>query len=578
MKLMLHYLKKYKGLCVLDVICIFGFIMTELGLPHLFAEMVDRAVLPHHLMGVWHYGVMMVLLVIVGVALSMGLAYVCAKITTSIVTQIRQDLFEKIQHYSHEEYEMFGNASLLTRLTNDPIQIMNFLNTILRMGLTAPMMLVASLFMIYGASHSLSLVVLCALPVLILGVILIGKLSEPLSEKQQRALDNINQQMQESLFGMRVIRAFNRQEYEAERFKHRNQQFTKNTKSLYLLMALSNPAFNFVFSIVLAIVLWFGAKQVSVGSMEVGNFVAITEYIFHALYSTMLFATVFMMYPRANVSAKRIEAVLEVKTTMDATGQETVPQIETITFHDVSFSYPGEEKNTLHNVSFTAKKGETIAFIGSIGSGKSSILKLCARLFDPTSGEILINQTPLQNLNLHQYREHLGYIPQKAFLFNGTIRSNLQYGKKEASDEALWDALKVAQSYDFVNEKEGKLDEEVVENGSNFSGGQKQRLAIARAIVRKPDVYLFDDSFSALDFKTDAALRQALAPSLKEAITFIVAQRVSTIMNADHIVVLEHGRIVGAGTHQQLMKDSVIYQEIVASQLEKEEQENETMA
>lgn len=575
MKLIFKYLKAYRLLFVLDIFCALGFLLTELGLPYIFSLMVDHAILTHHQQRMIQYLLLMLLVIIVGISLSLILSVICSKITTGIITKIRDDLFEKIQNYSHEEYELFGNASLLTRMTNDPIQILNFLNVILRMGITAPLMFIGSMSMIYVISHSLAIVVLCGLPFLILGVVIMSRWSEPLSARQQKALDSINAQMQENLLGMRVIRAFNRQSFEQERFDLKNKTLTKRTKALNLLMAISNPAFNIVFLMVLSLVLWIGTKQISMGMIPVGSFVAITEYIFHALYSTMLFATVFMMYPRAKVSANRILEVLNTVTPLEEGTLELKDELTTITFKDVSFRYPGENKNTLKHLSFEAKTGEMIAFVGSIGSGKSSVLKLIARLYDIERGQILINHQDIRKYTLNSLRQHLGYIPQKAFLFNGTIRDNLKYGKEDATDSELWEALTLSQAKDFVQEKTEQLSEVVVENGSNFSGGQKQRLAIARAIVRKPDVYLFDDSFSALDFKTDAILRKDLAPILSKAITFIVAQRVSTVMAADQIIVLDHGEIVAKGCHETLMEQSDIYREIVASQLEGEDNDEQ---
>lgn len=568
MKLMWTYLKKYRHLCILDIILAFGFIITELGLPFIFSKMIDQAILPNEISKIYYYAFFMVMIIIIGISMSMGLSYVGARIMSNVITDLRRDLFQSVQHYSHETYEKIGNASLLTRMTNDPVQVVNFLNMVLRMGVTTPIMFVSSLMMIYQASRSLILVVFISLPLLALGIWLIAHFSGPLSLKQQQALDQMNGQMQEQLFGIRVIRAFNAQQKERAQFEECNETLAHNTVSLNLLMAISNPAFYLLFTLVLCAILWFGAKQLNTGAMEVGSYVAITEYVFHVLYSTMLFASVFMMYPRAKVSSDRIAEVLNQKQTLKDGNHELTDDINEITFDNVSFAYPNDKKDTLHQLSFTAKKGEVIAFVGSIGSGKSSVLKLIARLYHPSNGRILVNGQDINFWRLSSLRQHLGYIPQKAILFNGTIRSNLYVGKQTASDDELWQALQIAQAMDFVKDKPQQLDEPIVEGGSNFSGGQRQRLAIARALVRQPDVLLFDDSFSALDFKTDATLRKALQPHLKDKITFIVAQRLSTIQQADHIIVLDQGEIAASGKHDDLLKTSSIYRDILLSQQE----------
>lgn len=576
MKLMLHYLKKHLGLCILDVIGVFGLIITELGLPTLMAHLIDNGILAKNTTAIWQIGAIMVGITIVGVALSMMLAVVCAKITTKIVREIRDDLYSKIQTYSHAEYEQLGVSSLITRLTNDAYQIMMFLNTILRMGLTAPLMFICSMIIIYHTSATLSKYVFIALPFLILGVVIISKLSRPLSEKQQSNLDNINQSMRENLSGIRVIRAFRREKFEEERFDKANENYRDSSQKLFLLMAFSNPAFNLLFDILIMFILWTGAKLINVGSLPVGNYVAIIDYIFHALYSTMLFATIFMMYPRANVSARRIMEAMNLKSQLKDEGkhQPTKEDMTSLTVDQVTFSYPGDDQPILKNVSFQAKVGETVAFIGSTGSGKSSLMQLLPRLYDVDQGSISYGDYKIQDYPLHALRQMMGYIPQKAILFEGTIADNLRYGKPDATDEELWEALRIAQADTFVKEKEKGLDEPVSEGGSNFSGGQRQRLAIARALVRKPSIYLFDDSFSALDYKTDATLRKALKPEVKDAMVFIVAQRVSTIMDADQIVVLDKGEVAGIGTHHELLQHNDIYRAIAKSQLKEEELEN----
>ncbi|EGO8250432.1 multidrug efflux ABC transporter subunit EfrA [Enterococcus faecalis] len=573
MKLMWRYTMRYKKLLFADFICVFGFILIELGLPTILARMIDKGIIPKDMDYIYQQGIWMVVITIIGVAMNILLGYFGARITTNIVRDIRDDLFEKIQTFSHSEYESIGVSSLITRTTNDAYQIMLFMGNILRLGFMTPVMFIASLYMVMRTSPSLGMYVLGALPFLLLAVVGIARLSEPLSKKQQKNLDGINGILRENLSGLRVIRAFVNEKFEESRFNKVNETYTKSSKSLFRLMAAAQPGFFFLFNIVMVLIIWSGTVQISHGDLEVGNLIAFIEYIFHALFSFMLFASVFMMYPRAAVSASRIQEALDMKPAIRE--EEGVTETATkgyLEFKNVTFAYPGHaESPVIRNVSFKASPGETVAFIGSTGSGKSTLIQLIPRFYDVSEGEILIDGVNVKEYQLSALRNKIGYIPQKALLFTGTIADNLRYGKEDATLEEMERAIDIAQATEFVSQKPQGYDEPLSEGGTNFSGGQKQRLAIARAIIRNPEIYIFDDSFSALDYQTDANLRARLKKETTESTVLIVAQRVGTIMHADRIVVLNEGDVVGIGTHRELLETCPIYYDIAASQLSEEE-------
>lgn len=570
---MWRYTMRYKKLLFADFICVFGFILIELGLPTILARMIDKGIIPRDMDYIYQQGIWMVVITIIGVAMNILLGYFGARITTNIVRDIRDDLFEKIQTFSHSEYESIGVSSLITRTTNDAYQIMLFMGNILRLGFMTPVMFIASLYMVMRTSPSLGMYVLGALPFLLLAVVGIARLSEPLSKKQQKNLDGINGILRENLSGLRVIRAFVNEKFEESRFNKVNETYTKSSKSLFRLMAAAQPGFFFLFNIVMVLIIWSGTVQISHGDLEVGNLIAFIEYIFHALFSFMLFASVFMMYPRAAVSASRIQEALDMEPAIRE--EEGVTETATkgyLEFKNVTFAYPGHaESPVIRNVSFKASPGETVAFIGSTGSGKSTLIQLIPRFYDVSEGEILIDGVNVKEYKLSALRNKIGYIPQKALLFTGTIADNLRYGKEDATLEEMERAIDIAQATEFVSQKPQGYDEPLSEGGTNFSGGQKQRLAIARAIIRNPEIYIFDDSFSALDYQTDANLRARLKKETTESTVLIVAQRVGTIMHADRIVVLNEGDVVGIGTHRELLETCPIYYDIAASQLSEEE-------
>ena len=574
MKLMWEYAIRQKKLLVLNFFCVFGFIIIELGLPTLLAKMIDVGVRNKD----WDYvktmGIWMIVITIIGVLMNIMLTFIGAKMNNRIIVSMRDDMFESMQHFSHHEYDQLGVSSLITRTTNDAYQVMMFLGMLLRLGFMTPMMFMASLYMIMRESVSLSMFVFLGIPFLLAGVILLAKLSEPLSKKQQHNLDKLNMILRENLSGLRVIRAFVNEKFEEGRFKKVNENYEKSSTKLFKLVATAQPAFYFLFNIIMVLIIWFGAKQIELGSLELGKLLSFIEYVFHALFSFMLFASVFMMYPRAAVSAGRIQEVLDTKSSIQE-NPEGVTTTETngvIEFKNVTFAYPGAaESPVIRNVSFEARPGETVAFIGSTGSGKSTLIQLIPRFYDVSEGEVLIDGVNVKDYKLSALREKIGYIPQKALLFTGTIRDNLRFGKSDATEEDFAYAIDVAQGTEFISQKKLGLDEPLSEGGSNFSGGQKQRLAIARAIIRRPAIYVFDDSFSALDYKTDATLRKRLKKETTESTVLIVAQRVSTIMQADKIIVLNEGDVVGMGTHRELLKTCDIYYDIASSQLSKEE-------
>ncbi|OQO77551.1 multidrug ABC transporter ATP-binding protein [Enterococcus gallinarum] len=574
MKLMWHYTMRNKKLLVFNFICVFGFILIELGLPTLLARMIDVGIRNGDREYIWKMGMAMIAITLTGIAMNIMLGYFTSRITTNIVADVRDDLFEKVQGYSHTEYEKIGVSSLITRVTNDAYQIMLFLQNILRIGLMTPMMFAVSLYMVMRTSTKLGMYVLGALPILLIAVIAIAKISEPLSNKQQANLDKINGILRENLSGLRVIRAFVNEKFEEKRFSKVNQAYASSSRSLFRLMATAQPGFFFLFNIVMVLIIWSGSIQIENGQLQVGDLIAFIEYIFHALFSFMLFATVFTMYPRAAVSARRIQEALDmtseiVEADQPVTEGKTKGYVE---FKNVTFAYPGHaESPVIRNVSFTASPGETVAFIGSTGSGKSTLIQLIPRFYDVTKGQVLIDGIDVREYSLSALRNKIGFIPQKALLFTGTIAENLLYGKEDATQADLERAVEIAQAADFIAKTPDGFDARLAEGGTNFSGGQKQRLAIARAVIRRPEIYIFDDSFSALDYQTDAKLRARLKKETTESTVLIVAQRVGTIMHADKIIVLNEGDVVGIGTHKELLENCSVYYDIAASQLSEEE-------
>lgn len=580
MRLMLSYLKRYKGLVFLNFISVFGFALTELGIPTIISKMVDGGVASGDREYLMKMGGLIAVISIVGILGTVVLGYCGARISTAVTCDIRNDLFEKVQSFSHREMNQLGVSSLITRTSNDALQIMNFMNIILRTAMLTPVMIVISFTLIIMSSVRLSLVIAATVPFIILGVMLVAKISGPISERQQTALDGLNRIFRENLTGIRVIRSFNNDARETERFGEQNQEFTNQSRKLFTLMSSTEPLFFLLMNIAAISIYFIASQMINQSTLQVGQLMAFMEYLFHAMFSVMLFCLVFMMYPRANISAKRIEVVMNMtpdiqdEISEEKTVSDIGEHIEEVVFDHVDFCYPDGEEAVLKDISFTAKAGETLAIIGSTGSGKSTLIQLIPRFYDVTGGRVLINGVDVRQMNSHELREHIGFVAQKANLFSGTIEENIRFGREDATDEEVRHAAEIAQAMDFIMDKPKGFQEKIVEGAGNLSGGQKQRLSITRALVRKPDIYIYDDSFSALDMKTDAVLRQALKSEVKNAVVIIVAQRVSTIMDADQILVLDEGRLAAMGRHKELLKECPLYYEIAASQLSEEELQN----
>ena len=575
MRLIAKYLKNYKKVFLLNLLSVFGFALVELGIPTIVAQMIDKGVTTNDPSYILKMGGVIVIISIVGVGGTILMGYCCAFISTGITCDIRNDMFRKIQGFSNREYQKFGAASLITRTNNDAFQIQMFMNILFRTALMTPVMIFVSFTLVLRTSLPLSLIIISTGPLIIIGVLVMAKISEPLSENQQLSMEAINRISKENLSGIRVIRAFNNDPYEQKRFNEANNQYMKYSKKLFKLMSLTQPIFFFLMNIAGMGIFWVAANMIHAGHLEIGQLVAFMDYLFHAMFSVMLFCLVFMMYPRARVSAKRIEKVMnqEVAIKNQEDGIPLKGEVEEVVWDHVTFVYPDGEEAVLKDISFSAKKGETIAFIGSTGSGKSTLINLIPRAYDVSGGSIRINGRDIRDFNLASLRDAIGFIPQKTMLFRGTIADNIRFGKEDATDREVEQAARTAQAYDFIMEK-GGFDENITESATNISGGQKQRLSIARALVKRPKIYIFDDSFSALDFKTDATLRRELKKETRNAIVMVVAQRIASIMDADQIVVLNEGKIVGMGTHRELLKSCSIYHEIAVSQLSEEELAN----
>ena len=564
------YLKRYPKWLVLDFFGAIFFVIVNLGLPTVLARMIDQGINQGNEEKLYFWAIIMLVIIVLGTFGRVVLAYAASKLTTNMVKDMRNDVYAKLQEYSHHEYEQIGVSSLVTRITSDAFVLMQFAEQTLKLGVITPMMMLSSILMIFLTSPSLAWIVAFSVPFLAVVVLYVAVKTRPLSEKQQKTLDRINQYVRENLMGLQVIRAFAREDFQENRFEEKNAIYADNSNRLFKLTGLTEPLFVQIIIAMIVAIVWFALDPLKQGSLQIGDLVAFIEYSFHALLSFLFLSNLFTMYPRTAVSSERLKEIMEMPISIDP-NEDGIQETEThgyLEFDNVTFAYPGEtESPVLHNISFTAKPGETIAFIGSTGSGKSTLVQLIPRFYDVTLGKIKVDGVDVRDYRLKSLRQKIGFIPQKALLFTGTIADNLRYGKEDASHEDLHQAADVAQAKDFIESREEGFATHLAEGGSNLSGGQKQRLSIARAVIKGPDIYIFDDSFSALDYRTDAILRRRLKEVTQDATVLIVAQRVGTIMDADQIIVLDKGEIVGRGRHEELMETNDIYREIAESQL-----------
>ena len=506
---------------------------------------------------------------------AIGGGYLSSKVAIASTKKLRKDVFEKVQSFSTSEYSKFSCASLITRTTNDIQQVQQIIQMLLRIVLFAPMMGIGSLIKVFRYPQMLWILALCIV-IIILIFIMTFALTMPKFSKIQKTVDKINLILREFLDGMLVIRAFNTQEYEEERFDEANKAITSLNLFVNRVMSSVMPLITFIMNAITIIIVWVAATQIDKGVMEIGSMLAFIQYAMHVLMSFMIVAMISIMIPRSAISAKRIFEVLDTELSItDPKEPKHLNDNKQIIFDHVSFKYPNAQDEVLSDISFTVDPGETIAFIGSTGSGKSTLINLLPRFYDVTSGAITIGGINIKDVSQKELRSRIGYIPQKAILFSGDIESNLRFADENASMDNINTAIEVSQSKEFIDSKKEGLKYNIAQGGTNVSGGQKQRLSIARAITKQPDIYIFDDSFSALDYKTDVALRQALNKLVEQshAMVFIVAQRISTIMHADKIIVLDEGKMAGIGTHEQLLKNCPVYKEIALSQLSLEELE-----
>ena len=570
----LKYLKPYSWPIVLTIVLTFGQVMANLEIIMFMAKIIDQGVLNLNLGAIVNNGLIMLVIALLGAFCTIWAGYLASKISTGFAMKMREMVFAKVESFSLVEFDNFSTASLITRSTNDIQQMQSLVFTMLRMMLVAPFSGIGALILAYQTAPSMSWLMALALTVMILIIIILFFLTVPKFKIVQDLTDRINLAARENLTGLRVIRAFNSEALEEKKFDQANQDLTKLNVYLNRLMGLMQPVMTAIFNIMTLAIVFIGARLIGSGELQVGNMIAFMQFAFQVLFSFMMISMIFIIIPRAAVSGRRIREVLETEIGIkDASHPLAFPagisgQIE---FKDVTFAYPGAEYPVLEGISFQAKPGQMTAIVGSTGCGKSTLVNLIPRFYDVCYGEVLVNGVNVKKLALKDLNDKIGYVPQKGVLFSGTIESNIRYGEPGASKEDLIEASEIAQAKDFIEQTKKKFQTPISQGGTNVSGGQKQRLAIARALIKKPEIYIFDDSFSALDFKTDAALRQALRQETKIATVLIVAQRISTILNADQIVVLEAGKIVGAGKHQDLLKTCSVYKEIALSQLSSEE-------
>ena len=572
-RLLVRYLKPYWKQVTFIVTLLLAQAIANLYLPDLNADIINNGVRLGDINYILTSGAVMLAVTLALGVVAIVTVYWSSRTAMAFGRDVRSGLFRKVQSFSQQEVNIFGTASLITRNTNDVQQVQMVLFFMLNMMISAPITAVGGIIMAMRMDVPLSGIFAVILPVMgvVIGSILVRTL--PLFKAMQVKIDQVNKVMREKLSGVRVIRAFVRTDYEENRFDEANLDLTDTALKVNRMMALMLPTLMLIMNMATVAIIWFGGVRIDSGAMPIGNLTAFLTYAMQILFSVMMATIMFVMVPRAAVSADRIQRVLETEPSVNdpAIPISSGTKKGFLEFRDVEFRYPNAQDAVLKDISFEARPGEITAVIGSTGSGKSTLINLIPRLYDVTGGSVMMDGVDIRDLDRDDLWHRIGFIPQKAFLFSGTVATNLRYGAADATDEELWHALDVAQAKKFVSEMPEGLDAPIAQGGTNVSGGQRQRLAIARALVKMPEVYVFDDSFSALDFKTDSMLRAALRKEITHATTIIVAQRVSTIMHADRIIVLDSGRVVGIGTHEELMQTCPTYGEIVYSQLTQEE-------
>ena len=570
---LLKNLKKYKWVVVIIFLLVFIQALCDVYLPNLMSNIVDIGIINNDKAYILKIGFIMLGVSLIGVIATILASYFGAKVAMGFGRDIREKVFEQVETFSLKEVNDLGVSSLITRTTNDVTQIQQVLIIMLRMMLYAPMVAIGATIMAIRKDSKLSLIILVSIPILILSIYLIASKAIPLFKKMQRNVDKLNRVLRENLTGIRVIRVFNKYELEKQKFEKSSFQLSdiaiKANRTITLLM----PIMMLLVNLSIIAVVWFGGIRIDKGNMQVGDLIAFIQYLTQIMFALMMLSMMFVMVPRASASADRINEILGKKSEIYSK-EKAIKETEKtgyLEFKNVSFYYDENSEKVLDNINFTSGPGETTAIIGGTGSGKSTLIKLIPRLLEVNEGEVLVDGINVKDMDLKVLRDKIGYVPQKSVLFTGTIKENIVYGDDDASNDDIKSAIDISQSKEFINEKKDRENSYIAQGGNNVSGGQKQRLAIARAIVKKPEIYIFDDSFSALDFKTDRKLREALKEETKKSTVIIVAQRVSTVINADRIIVLDEGKVIKIGTHKELLETCDIYKEIVYSQLSKEE-------
>ncbi len=571
---------KYIPTSILACIFVYIQVMADLMLPDYLAKIVNEGIMGKNIDLIWESGRTMLLITLVSVLSTILISYLAALISSGVARDVRGDIFQRVESYSLREFDKFSTASLITRNTNDVTQLTMLIFMTLRVAVSAPIMAIGGITKAVEKSSDLSWILVVAIPLALIFAVVIIAFLTPKFNIVQKLVDKLNMVSRQSLNGVRVIRAFRNEKVEEERFEKVNFEIKKLNMFLFGYLVLINPIIFFIMNMTQLAIVWFGADALATGAIqpnEVGNIIAFINYSMQVFFAFMMISMIAIQVPRSLVSWKRIKDILSTYSSVEDK-ENSVKTDEnnkvSLLFDKVSFSYPGAQEKVLHNISFSANAGETLAIIGSTGSGKSTLVNLIPRFYDVCDGKIEINGTDIRDYSQADLHDKIGYVSQKAVLFSGTIASNIKLGKLDASDEEMEKVAKIAQAEEFILEKEDKFNSEITQGGTNVSGGQKQRISIARALIRYAPIYIFDDSFSALDFKTDRALRKGLSEHTTNSITIIVAQRVTSIMDADQILVLDNGKIVGKGTHKQLLVGCEVYKEIASSQLSKEELEN----